>query len=73
MSTKSELDRIKEITGCTSFTELLEGLEDVKDFLEDDFGYNIDEEYNLIDAIYSFLMNCKFDQDLQEYNKRHID
>lgn len=51
MSTKSELNRIKEITGCKSLEELLNKLEDTKEFIVRDFGYQLDEEYNLIDAI----------------------
>lgn len=60
MSTKSELNRIKEITGCKSLEELLNKLEDTKEFIVRDFGYQLDEEYNLIDAILFTLELYKY-------------
>lgn len=73
MSTKSELNRIKEITGCKSLEELLNKLEDTKEFIVRDFGYQLDEEYTLIDAIYNCLENYKFNTDLEIYNGRYLD
>ena len=73
MSTKLELNRIKEITGCKSLEELLNKLEDTKEFIIRDFGYQLDEEYTLIDAIYNCLENYKFNTDLEIYNGRHLD
>lgn len=74
MSTKQELERIKQVTGCNSLEELLDSLEGIKEeFIIRDFGYTLDEEYNLIDAIYNCLENYKFNQDITEYNLRHVD